>query len=368
MAGVTLAPLRRIGGYNLSLVRSPYKVMIMSRQTLSPAPAVSLLTGLWFLFCLQPALAQPPRAPRPPDGPWNHQIHFATSADGLRWDAGQQPIMKQASVPDILELSRDTPAGARGTLLVYTVDARDIGRRGGERISRLVSTDGGQTWSRPAPILLDRRPGEGNTVDPSVVELDDGRLRLYFYLMRQGPPRPGEPHRFYSAVSRDGLHFELEDGVRLESPNVTDPEVIRAGDEWLMFFTRRGDVLMARSADGLEFRTVPGFRVPRGGIPGAIAAGPAAVRLYLTGRGGITSAVYHLRTERLEPEPGARIPGPAADPSVWRRTGGGYVMIFKRWIRLPRRLPPRPRAAQSPPSSRSPSWSHSSRCSRSSGG
>ena len=109
---------------------------------------------------------------------------------------------------------------------------------------------------------------------------------------------------------------------------------------------------MARSDDGLSFRREPGFRIPRGGIPGAIAVDSNTVRVYMTGRGGITSALYDLRTARLEPDPGARIPGPAADPSPWRRGDGSYVMIFKRWMNRPRPSPNRPKTVHSSPSGR----------------
>ncbi|MCP5117010.1 MAG: exo-alpha-sialidase [bacterium] len=304
----------------------------------SAKAAAGVLPGILALGLLFSAVAQRPPPPRrTPDGPWNHQIHFATSDDSLRWRADQWPIMTQASVPDIIELSRRSPAGPRGALLVYTVDARETKSQRGERLSRLVSTDGGNSWGPPETISLDRKPGEGNTVDPSVVELDDGRLRLYFYLMKKGPPKPGEMHRFYSAVSRDGLRFELEEGVRFEAPRVTDPEVVRAGNEWLMFLTRRGEVLLARSRDGLTFQQQEDFRISKGGIPGALPLDANTVRVYLTGRPGITSAVYNIETGRLEPDAGSRIRLPSADPAVWPRRGGGYVMIFKTWMEVPKK-------------------------------
>src|SRR5678815_2178139 len=65
---------------------------------------------------------RPAEQPRPQnqDGPWNHEIHFATSNDGLTFTESPA-IMTQASVPDIIQLARDLPkketaAGAKGTL------------------------------------------------------------------------------------------------------------------------------------------------------------------------------------------------------------------------------------------------------------
>lgn len=248
-----------------------------------------------------------PGSPRPgpnqqPDGPWNHQIHIATSEDGVRWNIVREPIMRLASGPDIIELTGKGKAGAKGSMCIYTLDARSSrAQERGEGIALLRSTDDGKSWSEPHSISIDGLPERGGVVDPSIVQLEDGKLRLYFYLMkpRQAPPGDGAMHRFYSAISDDGVRFRLEQGVRFESPDITDPEVVRVGDEWLMFISHGQEVLLARSTDGLRFQRDPKFRLGGGGVPGALPLENGKVRVYQSGR-GITSVFFDPRSGEIE--------------------------------------------------------------------
>jgi hypothetical protein len=299
--------------------------------------------------------AQPDRAPQ--DSPRNHQIHVATSADGLTWEETQAPVMRMASVPDIIELSGKGSAGAAGTLVIYTVDFRNVEEPGRERIARLVSTDGGKTWDEPRPIAIEGKTTRWAAVDPSVVQLEDGRLRLYFYEMLPRPtsprdnpgipgvptipinPRPHEPpreaagpkHRILSAVSDDGLTFRPEEGERLALEGITDSEVIQSGGEWLMFLSRGEETLLAYSKDGLKFEHDTDFVCRDGGVPGAIGMDDGTVRAYLSGRRGIVSTIYDPGRGTFKPDGGLRVRGPCADPAVWRLANGAYVMVLKRF-------------------------------------
>lgn len=341
--------------------------------------------------------AVPPRReqPRPQnqDGPWNHQIHFATSTDGLAFTEDSKPIMTQASVPDIIQLARDLPqketaACPKGTLLIYTVDARPMGPAGPghgarETISRLVSVDGGKSWSSPQPVSFDwtKRPETGGTpVDPSIIQLEDGRLRMYYYWM-EPPPRPQEPrdpeelpsklpgrdprpqapdpadprrpadparpddpprgnppelnqrHIICSAISEDGLRFKSEDGARLADNGITDPEVIKTGDQYLMFLSRGEETLLARSTDGLRFDRDRDFVLRAGGVPGAVVLADGRVRVYQTSREGIISVLFDPKSGMFKAEEGVRIQGPCGDPAVCPSENGGDVMVLKRFMK-----------------------------------
>lgn len=311
---------------------------------------------------------QAPAAPRP-DDPRTHQVHFATSPDGLTWEEAKAPVMKMASVPDIIELSGKGSAGAAGTLAIYTVDFRDALEPGGERLARLLSTDDGATWGAPARVTIEGKTTGWAAVDPAVVQLDDGRLRVYFYEMvhaaarppqQPQPPRlPGSPrpdterreepespvHRILSAISEDGLAFRAEAGARFELPGITDPEVVRCGGEWLMFLSRGEETLLAHSNDGLKFEADAEFICREGGVPGALALDDGTVRIYASARRGIVSTVYDPGRGTFKPDGGLRVRGPAADPAAWRRSNGTYVMAFKRFAgaespRDPQRPPP----------------------------
>src|SRR5207244_13049661 len=101
--------------------------------------------ALAWLSAAAGVLAQGGR-PNQPHGPWNHEIHFLISPDGLTFTETPEPLMRRASVPDIIDLARDMPRGvgaAKGDLCIYTVDASGSHRPNMETISRLVSSDGG---------------------------------------------------------------------------------------------------------------------------------------------------------------------------------------------------------------------------------
>jgi hypothetical protein len=332
-----------------------------------------------------PLIPPAERQPGPPlkDGPWNHQIHFAVSEDGLKWtEPSERPVMRQASVPDLILLDRDLPKAdgpgtRKGDLVIYTVDARAGRHPGAEETARLVSADDGKTWSQPKVITIDfksERP-RGRPVDPAVVQLEDGRLRLYFFLPgweRRDPPphvpgmpepvlpppgkpapayppdlppRPepviprspepfqfaGDPHCILSAVSDDGVSFTLEEGVRFEDNVITDPEVVRTGDQWLMFLSLGQRTLLARSADGLRFERDESFNLPGGGVPGAVVLPDGRVRIYQCSREGVSSVVFDPKNGAIEKDPGLRLKT-AGDPAVCRLASGGYIGVFKRWV------------------------------------
>ena len=134
------------------------------------------------------------------------------------------------------------------------------GLRGG--IESAISSDGlnFQTESglRLAPIY-----GGSETIicDPTLVELSDGRFRLYY----KGANIGGGPaiHKIFSAISSDGLNFERERLV-IDSDKTDDqswasvPEAIKLSDGRvrLYYVSRscgRGCVVSAISSDGLNF-------------------------------------------------------------------------------------------------------------------
>ena len=268
------------------------------------------------------------------DGPWNHKIHFAVSRDSLEWKEVRTPLAEKASVPDIVQLEQDSPAGKRGTLLVYAVSFEEPVPEYPTRIGVWSSGDGGKTWSGMKRLGIKGGNLDGRAVDPSIVPLPGGNLRLYFYDMaKRKPSNRNDPYRAYSAVSRDGVTFTVERGIRFESAvPMTDPEVIRWKDEWLMFFAQKGSVGMARSKDGMEFELVEGFRIPDGGIPGAIALPDGRVRVYCSTRKGITSVTLDPETGKSREDEGVRIRPGVADPAVWQCEDGAYVMMVKRWM------------------------------------
>jgi len=108
--------------------------------------------------------------------------------------------------------------------------------------------------------------------DATIVNLTDGRVRMY-YKGANGPGGPGQAtHKIFSAVSRDGLSFQRE-GVRVDSEATDDrgwasvPEAIRLKDGRVRIYyvsgnpAARGGIMSALSPDGLAFTQEEGARV-----------------------------------------------------------------------------------------------------------
>lgn len=317
----------------IELVR---RISDMSKWRLALLVAVELM-----LAGAPGVLAQPgnPRRPPGPDpsGPFNDQVYGAVSQDGVTFEELPGPFFEHASVPEVVELTQAGAAGEAGALLLYFVDFS--GERlgpGPEGLSMASSTDG-RDWTAQRPVRVVGKRNRGAAVDPSVVQLSNGRLRMYFFGSEatHGDPAsvPGD-HVIYGALSEDGLTFTVEPGVRFQAPRITDPDVLRVGEAWWMVLSRGQETLLARSADGLTFVEEPRLRLTLGGVPGAVELADGRVRIFASGRGAIVSAV--VRGDLSAPpqaEPGARIErGRAmlvADPSCVRRRDGSYYLIFK---------------------------------------
>jgi hypothetical protein len=228
-------------------------------------------------------------------------------------------------------------AGSAGTLLLYFVDFDDMHRAGSEGLSMASSKDGTR-WTAKQPVWVVEKRHGGAAVDPSVVQLSDGRLRMYFFgseVIHGDPAAAPGDHVIYSALSEDGLIFTVEPGVRFQASGITDPDVLRVGEEWWMVLSRGQETWLARSKNGLDFIEESRLRLAGGGVPGAVELPDGHVRIFISGRGAIFSVVVHADLsvpQQIEPRV---LIGPGhgmlvADPSCVRRGDNSYYLIFKR--------------------------------------
>jgi hypothetical protein len=173
-------------------------------------------------------------------GPWDTRLVLATSEDSVNWEKTELVLADQADVPSLVYDSE-------GTLFLYYVTwAGKISNR----IVVAVSEDDGESWSFKK-VDLPSEKGWSAIVDPAVVLLDDGTLRMYATL----DEGDGEGPATHSFISKDGITFEIEDGVRFDSENyVLDPNVLLIGDTWHYFAGGEGAKnYHATSSDGLDF-------------------------------------------------------------------------------------------------------------------
>ena len=174
-------------------------------------------------------------------------------------------VLDLAESPDGIFLCREVGGFKASEVLVYYVDFSEFDGRSQKTTTRVVSTADDKTFSTPQAVTLDDKEIEaGRIADPSVVQLDDGRLRLYF-MNTMGPNERTTP--IYSATSTDGVHFAMDDGIRLYSTD--NVEVVRVGADWFMFMSnyRTNQSAVATSKDGLTWVESPsGKTVPGSGI------------------------------------------------------------------------------------------------------
>jgi hypothetical protein len=171
-------------------------------------------------------------------------------------------IFPTASVPDIVKISKTTDDFSKGDLVMY------FSRGASLCMSR--SQDKGITWSSPTAVEFSGNQANGGAVDPSIIQLANGRLRLFYYGPKNSNGDPAQIpgiHHIYSASGADGIHFTIEAGKRFSAASITDPEVIQFNGVWWMYLSHGSETLIARSATGRTFKYT-GKIWSGGGIPG----------------------------------------------------------------------------------------------------
>lgn len=232
--------------------------------------------------------------PKRPNPESKGYILSAFSTDGENWkkepgvrlDAGGEGAEHYIWAPDVIPLPD-------GGYRMY-VEGRTEQASGGAR-SAIISalSDDGLVWEREPGIRLGSEHASYGA--PRCLYLDPGRdgqssrYRLYVsaspFPDRAPPPGGVNGRNIVSAVSGDGLHFELEPGVRvaqeneLESYSVYAPEVLRLGEGgYRMYYAGwvaapevpagskyHGRIFSAISRDGLDWRKDPGICLDNGG-------------------------------------------------------------------------------------------------------
>jgi hypothetical protein len=176
---------------------------------------------------------------------------------------------------------------------------------------------------------------------PTVVSLPDGHLRMYY---ATPAALPYEPSQLRSAISRDGLYWFLESGIRFGDIGFGVMEIVRIpGGDWRLYFNdRRLDgssrIVSARSAKGITFHSERGIRLPRPYVD------PAVVRLrpgrwlmaVSTIERGRKQRIYLAEspdglTWRVDPEPFVADPGASDfDPTLLPLGRGRYRLYYTR--------------------------------------
>ncbi len=274
-------------------------------------------------------------------GPVNHSVYVTSSSDPNSFKNSDTAVFEKASVPDAVRLHTTSGAGAEGDILMYFPSFESFTGNGSEKIAYSRSTDNGSTWSERQPVTITGKTNAGAAVDPSVVQLDDGRLRMYFFGSETTTGDPASvdgDHIIYSAISSDGVNFTVETGERLAVEKITDPEVVQLDDQWIMYVAQGRVTLIATSENGLDF-TLTDTTWDAGGIPGAYVDSNNLVHLYGCGMGGIVTQTSSdgitfdsntSATAALQAQPSSATPEIICDPSPVLLDDGTVLLVYKK--------------------------------------
>lgn len=258
-----------------------------------------------------------------PQGPYYHTIRSASSSDGLTFvDDREEDLVLHASVPAVIQ--KDD-----GTVITYFVDAS----YGLDRFGCITSTDNGDNFAFADCVI------NGQTslraVDFSVVKLEDGRIRLYYYAAGEQIDST-ESHDINTAVSDDGITF-TDEGVVFSYPGLVDPDIFWSGTEWILhcMSLTDGETVVATSDDGMSF-TYAGHLKPSGyGVTKPIALDNGTLRMYGF-KQGVQDAFYSFTStdgRNWQKESGTRFTAAdgkdITDPYVLELSNGTFKMLYK---------------------------------------
>jgi hypothetical protein len=243
--------------------------------------------------------------------PYWHKIYRAFSEDGINWQKENLLIKDHASVPAVIQRED-------GSFILYYVDGEY------DTLDCAISRDG-KSFSPGNCTIYGFT--EERAWDPYVVKINSSYYRMYFFA-----PKFGGENRIMSAISRDGVNWLQERGVRFQYPGIIDPVVIKMGGYWRMYVwyekAGRAFIVVARSSDGLNFVKEAEFNVG-GGVPEVVKLDSGEYALYFCGNGieVVTSAdglTWSGRKTVIAPEVNEIV----CDPSVIK-TEYGWVMYYK---------------------------------------
>jgi hypothetical protein len=237
--------------------------------------------------------------------------------------------MRQLPLLCALILSSSAALAQQSTLLYYV-----SGRPAEHGIWVSRETPDGK-YTRGTKVLLDG-VFDGNAVDPDLIMLPNGKIRMYYfkgYFVSQPPPNAG-PNPIYSAVSSDGVNFTVERQV-FAYDNIFDPSVIDLGNnQFLMACTQMANMsvntVLARSTDGGQTFTYEAT-LQNTGVPELHRFDDGKVRLYYGGPDGIMSKVSQDGGRTWTQEQGSRckVQGFIGDPGVYQTDPQSWWLFVK---------------------------------------
>jgi|GEM_PF-2732954 len=198
----------------------------------------------------------------PPNSPWYQEI---TSCAGPVGGLACTPPVEHRSVPDIFKLKQTAWDFPAGTFMMVFVEAFSATAET-EGISMMLSLDDGAKWDYYAPLeIVDPDGKVSGIADPSIFQLDDGRLGL-IGLDRIAFTSTKAPRRVQFYISESETPFRFTHKAKIfeytpeagETRMYTDPEIIWIEDEG----SEEGGYVMMLFSNGLNTEETDVFTIP----------------------------------------------------------------------------------------------------------
>ncbi len=183
-------------------------------------------------------------------------IYSAVSKDDLTFTKEQGVRISSGSGFETIVCDPTIVDLPDGKMRMYYKGANSQNPGPGQSIHKIFSaiSSDGLTFKKEGLRIDSETNGDNGWASvPDAIILPDGRVRMYYVTAA------AMEHGIGSAVSSDGLIFVKEQGLRI--PNLVDPAVIRMGDTYLLFAASIDErfaqvpkgIYYAESSDGLDF-------------------------------------------------------------------------------------------------------------------
>lgn len=255
------------------------------------------------------------------EGPWDDPLCYSTSTDGMTF-VKQGLFLDHAGVANLIMTSQ-------GQLIATYQYFSYKYEHMFDKIAYSVRDEQNQTWDGPHLVTITGLPATGgggtNPVDPTLVELSDGSLRLYFTYHPPGAPNP-----YTTSAKAEGIDktFVHETGIRVSNDEaiLLDCAVVFYNGLWHYFAPNHdstpNNAIHATSENGLDFTRQDDITLPMDFLGNPLAT-DTGIRFYGTGNG--VASAFSTDGFQWQMENGSR--GEGADPAVAKLTDGTYLMI-----------------------------------------
>lgn len=243
---------------------------------------------------------------------------MATSENGLMFEE-QKELFDRAGVPNLLKLEN-------GNLVLTYQYFSDSSKDMFDVIAYSISEDSGETWTETEAVKIEGSPSpltDGKVpMDPTLVQLEDGRLRLYFTYHAKG----NKTAALYSATAEDdniSSTFTVEETPALTvSENLLDPAVVYFDGLWHHYSWRDKSTLNyhSTSEDGVTFTRQEDIDLDMDFL-GQVIPFEDGLMFYGTGGSAFSEDGYNWEINK-------KVSIPGADPGIQQIDDGSYLMVY----------------------------------------